>query len=119
MMVNFGNRYNLLSSLIRKIHDEFINKKISPKDKSAKRYLAQIQILRQRLILNRFMQTLSSLSFILNLLSIYFAFKYPIFFINTFLIAVLLFGVSILIFIYELQIAVKALDKHLEDLEDL
>ena len=83
MMVNFGNRYNSLSSLIRKIHDEFINKKISPKDKSAKRYLAQIQILRQRLILNRFMQTLSSLSFILNLLSIYFAFKYPIFFINT------------------------------------
>ncbi len=65
------------------------------------------------------MQTLSSLSFILNLLSIYFAFKYPIFFIKTFLIAVLLFGVSILIFIYELQIAVKALDKHLEDLEDL
>ena len=119
MMVNFGNRYNSLSSLIRKIHDEFINKKISPKDKSAKRYLAQIQILRQRLILNRFMQTLSSLSFILNLLSIYFAFKYLIFFINTFLIAVLLFGVSILIFIYELQIAVKALDKHLEDLEDL
>ena len=119
MMVNFGNRYNSLSSLIRKIHDEFINKKISPKDKSAKRYLAQIQILRQRLILNRFMQTLSSLSFILNLLSIYFAFKYLIFFINTFLIAVLLFGVSILIFIYELQIAAKALDKHLEDLEDL
>ena len=119
MMVNFGNRYNSLSSLIRKIHDEFINKKISPKDKSAKRYLAQIQILRQRLILNRFMQTLSSLSFILNLLSIYFAFKYSIFFINTFLIAVLLFGVSILIFIYELQIAAKALDKHLEDLEDL
>ena len=119
MMVNFGNRYNSLSSLIRKIHDEFINKKISPKDKSAKRYLAQIQILRQRLILNRFMQTLSSLSFILNLLSIYFAFKHPIFFINNFLIAVLLFGVSILIFIYELQIAAKALDKHLEDLEDL
>ena len=28
MMVNFGNRYNSLSSLIRKIHDEFINKKI-------------------------------------------------------------------------------------------
>ena len=26
---------------------------------------------------------------------------------------------NILIFIYELQIAVKALDKHLEDLEDL
>ena len=119
MMANFGNRYNSLSTLIRKIHDEFINKNISTHDKSAKRYLAQINILRKRLILNRFMQTLSSLSFIVNLLSIFFAFKYPIFFINTFLIAVFLFGVSIIIYIYELQIAAKALDKHLEDLEEL
>ena len=119
MMVNFGNRYNSLSTLIRKIHDEFINKNISTHDKSAKRYLAQINILRKRLILNRFMQTLSSLSFIVNLLSIFFAFKYPILFINTFLIAVFLFGVSIIIYIYELQIAAKALDKHLEDLEEL
>ena len=53
MMVNFGNRYNSLSTLIRKIHDELINKKISKKDKSAMRYLAQIKILQQRLILNR------------------------------------------------------------------
>ena len=83
MMANFGNRYNSLSLLIRKIHDEFINKKISINDKSAKRYLAQIKILRQRLILNRFMQTLSALSFIINLLSIFFAFKYPVFFIKT------------------------------------
>ena len=119
MMANFGNRYNSLSLLIRKIHDEFINKKISINDRSAKRYLAQIKILRQRLILNRFMQTLSALSFIINLLSIFCAFKYPVFFINTFLVAVLFFGLSIIIYIYELQIAAKALDKHLEDLEEL
>ena len=119
MMVNFGNRYNSLSTLIRKIHDEFINKNISTHDKSAKRYLAQINILRKRLILNRFMQSLSSLSFVVNLLSIFFAFKYPVFFINTFLVAVLFFGISIIIYIYELQIAAKALDKHLEDLEEL
>ena len=53
MMSNFGNRYIALSNLIRKIHDEFINKKISKNDKSAIRYLAQIKILRQRLFLNR------------------------------------------------------------------
>ena len=29
MMISFGNRYTSLSKLIRKIHDEFINKKIS------------------------------------------------------------------------------------------
>ena len=119
MMANFGNRYNSLSTLIRKIHDEFINKNISTHDKSAKRYLAQINILRKRLILNRFMQTLSSLSFIVNLLSIFFAFKFPVYFINTFLVAVFLFGISIIIYIYELQIAAKALNKHLEDLEEL
>lgn len=119
MMVNFGNRYNSLSSLIRKIHDELINKKISKNDKSASRYLAQIKILQQRLVLNRMMQTIASLSFLVNLLSIFFAFKYQDYFVNTFLFAVLLFSISIIIYVYELQIAVKALDKHLEDLEEL
>ena len=119
MMVNFGNRYNSLSSLIRKIHDELINKKISKNDKSAKRYLAQIKILRQRLVLNRMMQTTASFSFLVNLISIFFGFKYQDYFINTFLFAVLLFSISIIIYIYELQIAVEALDKHLEDLEEL
>tara|TARA_A100000164_G_scaffold346476_1_gene347151 strand:- start:171 stop:581 length:411 start_codon:yes stop_codon:yes gene_type:complete len=119
MMVNFGNRYSSLANLIRKIHDELINKKISSNDKSAQRYLAQIKILRQRLILNRLMQTLASLSFIFNLTSIYFGFKYETYFINTFLFAVFLFGFSILIYIYELQISAQALDKHLEDLEGL
>ena len=119
MMVNFGNRYSSLANLIRKIHYELINKKISSNDKSAQRYLAQIKILRQRLILNRLMQTLASLSFIFNLTSIYFGFKYETYFINTFLFAVFLFGFSILIYIYELQISAQALDKHLEDLEGL
>ena len=40
MMANFGHRYNSLSLLIRKIHDEFINKKISINDRSAKRYFS-------------------------------------------------------------------------------
>ena len=84
MMVNFGNRYNSLSTLIWKIHDEFINKKISKNDKSANRYLAQIKILRQRLVLNRMMQTIAALSFLVNLASIVFGFKYQDYFLNTF-----------------------------------
>ena len=119
MMANFGNRYSSLSTLIRKIHDELINKKISKNDKSAKRYLAQIKILRKRLVLNRMMQTIASFSFLINLISIYFGFIHQEYFINTFLFAVLLFALSIAIFIYELQISVHALDKHLEDLEEL
>lgn len=119
MMVNFGNRYNSLSTLIRKIHDELINKKISKKDKSAMRYLAQIKILQQRLILNRLIQTIAAVSFFINLISIVFGFKYQAYFINTFLLAVLLFSISIILYIYELQISAQALDKHLEDLEEL
>ena len=119
MMVNFGNRYNSLSTLIRKIHDELINKKISKKDKSAMRYLAQIKILQQRLILNRLIQTIAAVSFLVNLISIVFGFKYQAYFINTFLLAVLLFSISIILYIYELQISTQALDKHLEDLEEL
>ena len=119
MMVNFGNRYNSLSTLIRKIHDELINKKISKKDKSAMRYLAQIKILQQRLILNRLIQTIAAVSFLVNLISIVFGFKYQSYFINTFLLAVLLFSISIILYIYELQISAQALDKHLEDLEEL
>ena len=119
MMVNFGNRYNSLSTLIRKIHDELINKKISKKDKSAMRYLAQIKILQQRLILNRLIQTIAAISFLVNLISIVFGFKYQAYFINTFLLAVLLFFISIILYIYELQISAQALDKHLEDLEEL
>jgi hypothetical protein len=119
MMENFGNRYNSLSTLIRKIHDELINKKISKKDKSAMRYLAQIKILQQRLILNRLIQTIAAISFLVNLISIVFGFKYQAYFINTFLLAVLLFSISIILYIYELQISAQALDKHLEDLEEL
>ena len=114
MMVNFGNRYNSLSTLIRKIHDELINKKISKKDKSAMRYLAQIKILQQRLILNRLIQTIAAISFLINLISIVFGFKYQAYFINTFLLAVLLFSISIILYIYELQISAQALDKHLD-----
>ena len=66
MMISFGNRYTSLSKLIRKIHDEFINKKISPNDKSASRYFAQIQILNKRLRYVKLMQFFSVISFFLN-----------------------------------------------------
>ena len=56
MMISFNNRYTSLSRLIRKIHDEFINKKISKNDKSAMRYLAQIDVLNKRLVYVKLMQ---------------------------------------------------------------
>ena len=42
MMINFGNRYITLATLIRKIHDELMAKKLTKKDKESNIYLKQI-----------------------------------------------------------------------------
>ena len=118
MMISFGNRYTSLAALIRKIHDLIVVKKLSKKN--AKHYLDQIKILTQRLALVRASQTLSGVSFILNLLSIYCSYieKYEIA-LKFFGFGVLVFGLAILTFIYEIQLSTRALGKHLEDLKDL
>ena len=36
MMISFGNRYMSMASLIRKIHDELMHKKLTKKDKETK-----------------------------------------------------------------------------------
>ncbi len=119
MMISFGNRYTSLSTLIRKIHDEFINKKISPNDKSASRYFAQIQILNKRLRYVKLMQFFSGISFFLNLITI----LVGIYFLNIslilFITALFFFALAICVFLIEINISTKALKTHLEDLEDL
>ena len=118
MMISFGNRYTSLAALIRKIHDLIVVNHLSKKN--AKHYLDQIKVLTQRLALVRASQTLSGVSFILNLLSIYCSYieNYEIA-LNFFGFGVLVFALAILTFIYEIQLSTKALSKHLEDLKDL
>ena len=41
MMINFGNRYTTLATLIRKIHSELMAKKLTKKDKESNIYLKQ------------------------------------------------------------------------------
>ena len=117
MMISFGNRYTSLAALIRKIHDLIVVNHLSKKN--AKHYLDQIKVLTQRLALVRASQTLSGVSFILNLLSIYCSYieNYEIA-LNFFGFGVLVFALAILTFIYEIQLSTKALSKHLEDLKD-
>ena len=119
MMISFNNRYSSLSRLIRKIHDEFINKKISKRDKSAMRYLSQIDILNKRLMYVKLMQLFSGFSFFFNLITI----LVGIFNINRsvtfFLVALGFFSVAIIVFLIEIHLSSKALKTHLEDLKDL
>ena len=120
MMISFGNRYTSLAALIRKIHDLIVVNHLFKEEKNAKHYLDQIKILTQRLALVRASQSLSGVSFILNLLSIYCSYieKYEIA-LNFFGFGVLVFALAILTFIYEIQLSTRALSKHLEDLKDL
>ena len=119
MMISFNNRYSSLSRLIRKIYDEFINKKISKRDKSAMRYLAQIDILNKRLMYVKLMQLFSGFSFFFNLITI----LVGIFNINRsvifFIVALGFFSVAIIVFLIEIHLSSKALKTHLEDLRDL
>ena len=119
MMISFGNRYTSLSKLIRKIHDEFINKKISPNDKSASRYFAQIQILNKRLRYVKLMQFFSGISFFLNLFTILVGIYFLDISLIIFITALFFFALAICVFLIEINISTKALRTHLEDLEDL
>ena len=119
MMISFGNRYTSLSTLIRKIHDEFINKKISPNDKSASRYFAQIQVLNKRLRYVKLMQFFSGISFFLNLITILVGIYFLDISLILFITALFFFALAICVFLIEINISTKALKTHLEDLEDL
>ena len=127
MMINYANRYISLSALIRRIHDDLVANRKSKGETYVKRYLEQIQILKKRLYLNRTFQTLGAVSFFVNLIAIFFGLQlisdipHPNMvniFISFFISALLIFSISIALFIFELQLSVKALNKHLEDLEE-
>ena len=120
MMINFGNRYTTLATLIRKIHDELTVRKLTKKDKATNRYLKQIDVLRSRLILNRITATLAATAFLFNLISLYFGYTWNVLeFGYCFTLGITLFGVAIILYIVELQLATRALDTHLQDLEEL
>ena len=120
MMISFGNRYMSMASLIRKIHDEVISKKLTRKDKATNRYLKQIALLRKRLVLNRATSTLAAISFIANLIAMYFVYTNDVFMFATMFVGSLIaFGTSLILYVVELQLSTSALDTHLQDLEDL
>jgi Zn-dependent membrane protease YugP len=118
MMTTFGNRWISLSALIRKTHDQILAENIQGQKRV--RYLDELKILNKRVMLVMMMQTLSALSFILNLLTIFFGYLQMIDMATIcFGVAVVLFMIAIITFIVEIQLSVGALKKHLEDLEDL
>ena len=116
MMVNFGNRYTVLATLIRHLHDEVIRDSLSPND--AERFLLQISRLRDRLRLIGIIQSCAAIAFVLALGAMIAAyFDERLLSSMLFITSILLLMGSMLLFTREIQIANTALDVHLSDLE--
>jgi len=117
MMINFGNRYTVLASLIRDLHDAVIRDNTSPGD--AERFLRQINSLRKRLQLIGIIQTISAIAFCLALAAMIATYLDANMLGSwLFFSAILLMMLAMLSFMIEIQIANSALDVHLSDLED-
>ncbi|MCH2380717.1 MAG: DUF2721 domain-containing protein [Nitrososphaerales archaeon] len=117
LMLTFGTRFTVVTELIRKIHDEYAAD-IDLDDVRAKRMLGEISTLKKRLLMIQVNQTLASLSFFVNLstvFALYMQYQY---------ISKVLFGIvlgllmlAIILFIIEIGIATKSLNLHLSDLD--
>ena len=113
MMIVFGNRYSSLSKLIRELHDRVIQE-----DEVRVKFTEQIELLTDRLFLVKSMQTLAGLSFIANLLTIFFRYiSIPSAAFSFFGVATILLSASILLFVVEIQKSSSALSKHISDLK--
>ena len=116
MMVNFGNRYTVLTNLIRNLHEEVLGENISPQD--AQRFLVQIRALRDRLHLIGIIQSCAVMAVVLELIAMIAAyFAEHALSSMLFIGSISLLMISMLMFTREIQIANMALDVHLSDLE--
>ena len=113
MMIVFGYRYSSLSKLIRELHDWVLQE-----DEVRVKFTEQIELLTDRLFLVKSMQTLAGLSFIANLLTIFFRYiNIPSVAFSFFGVATILLSASILLFVVEIQKSSSALSKHISDLK--
>tara|TARA_B100001564_G_C20448029_1_gene582080 strand:- start:119 stop:532 length:414 start_codon:yes stop_codon:yes gene_type:complete len=116
MMITYGNRYSSLSKLIRDLHDKAL---LNENDNYSKDKLTeQIVLLTDRLFLVKSMQTLAGLSFIANLLTIFFRYiNIPSVAFSLFGVATILLGGSIFLFVIEIQKSSTALSKYISDIQ--
>ena len=117
LMMAFGTRFTVVSELIRKLHDEYASD-IDASDVRATRMLEEISALKKRLLMIQINQTLTSLSFLANLLTVF------ALYMGNQHVSKWLFGIvlgllilAIISFIVEVAIAAKSLNLHLSDLD--
>ena len=109
----YSNRFHTLSSLIRKLHDEYIFEKHIPSE-----WEKQLLNLNERIKLLRYSIVFASFGFLFNMLTVFGLY------LNRIFEARMIFGsccvamiISIIFFIREIQLSTKALKLHLSDMK--
>jgi hypothetical protein len=113
IMSVYSNRFHTLSSLIRKIHDEFVFEKHTPPE-----WKAQLMNLDNRIVVIKYCIMFAAFGFLFNMLTVF------ALYLESLIIARFIFGscclsmmISIVFFIREIQISTKALKLHLSDMD--
>ena len=109
----YSNRFHTLSSLIRKLHDEYIFEKHIPSE-----WEKQLLNLNGRIKLLRYSIFCASFGFLFNMLTVFGLY------LNRIFEARIIFGsccvamiISIIFFIREIQLSTKSLKLHLSDMK--
>ena len=109
----YTNRFHTLSSLIRKLHDEYIFEKHIPSE-----WEKQLLNLNGRIKLLRYSIIFASFGFLFNMLTVFGLY------LNRIFEARIIFGsccvamiISIIFFIREIQLSTKSLKLHLSDMK--
>ena len=110
ILLAYTNRFLSYASVVRALKEKH-QQTHDPKD------IAQIANLRKRLYLTRSMQILGILSLLLCVIAMFFIYvSWQIFAAWIFGIALLLLAASLCVCIWEINISIKALEIHLEDI---
>ncbi|MFT6441226.1 MAG: hypothetical protein ACJASM_000761 [Salibacteraceae bacterium] len=112
IMLAYTNRFLAYAAIIRNLHDRYQTEKNSV-------LIAQIKNIKQRLYLTRSMQFYGISSLLLCVLSMFLIYiQQQTIAIWTFGFALILLIVSLAFLIWEIQISVKALEHHINDIEN-
>ena len=113
IMSVYSNRFHTLSSLIRKIHDEFVFEKHTPPE-----WKAQLMNLDNRIIVIKYSIMFAAFGFLFNMLTVLGLY------LNEIFVARVIFGscclsmiISIMFFIREIHISTNALKLHMSDMD--
>jgi len=113
LMSVYGNRFHTLSSLIRKLHDEYVWEKHIPAE-----WEKQLKNLNGRVKLLKYTVGFASLGFLFNMMTVF------ALYLDRILEARIIFGsccmamiISVIFFLREIQLSTKALKLHLSDMK--